>query len=105
MVQCFTKKEDYRNAFEYGHILSSLVTDQKVNAHLIEEIIERQQKYESHIHELEIGRVRARIWLLLVAFLLLSFVIPQHFSSITMPLALTLLSRPVSNIVVNRAQR
>lgn len=70
MVQCFTKKEDYRNAFEYGHILSSLVTDQKVNAHLIEEIIERQQKYESHIHELEIGRVRARIWLLLVAFLL-----------------------------------
>ena len=41
----------------------------------------------------------------LVAFLLLFFVIPQHFSSITMPLALLLLSRAVVHLWIYRLSR
>lgn len=41
----------------------------------------------------------------LVAFLLLSFVIPQQFSSITMPLALLLLSRAVVHLCIYRLSR
>lgn len=41
----------------------------------------------------------------LVAFLLLSYVIPQHFSSITMPLALLLLSRTVVHLWIYRLSR
>ncbi len=43
--------------------------------------------------------------LMVVAFMAMASFLPQDFPDITLPLALTLLSRPVSNIVVNRARK
>lgn len=70
LVQCYNELGNYKLAFEYNNKLTQITYNQKFNAQIIKEIVERQQTYETQIHKLEMGRMRTRIWLLLVGSML-----------------------------------
>lgn len=70
LVQCYNELGNYKLAFEYNNKLTQITYNQRFNAQIIKEIVERQQIYETQIHKLEMGRMRTRIWLLLVGSLL-----------------------------------